>query len=68
MFGSASLPIGAAFMLSGEGGAGASLAALGDDYLSLWGEGGATLTNFLIIIGYLAIGLGFLGSPWDRRA
>ncbi len=63
LVGLVALPIGAAVMLSGEGGAGASLAALGDDYLSLWGEGGASLTNVLIIIGYLAIGLGFLGSP-----
>jgi sodium/proline symporter len=30
---------------------------------SLWGPGGATLENALIIVAYLAIGLGFLGSP-----
>ena len=65
LIGLIALPIGAAFVLAGEGGdgVGASLAALGPDFLSLWGEGGASLTNFLIIIGYLAIGLGFLGSP-----
>ncbi len=63
LVGLVALPIGAFFMLSDQGGAAASLAALGDDYMSLWGPGGATATNFLIIIGYLAIGLGFLGSP-----
>jgi sodium/proline symporter len=30
---------------------------------SLWGPGGASIENVFIIVGYLAIGLGFLGSP-----
>jgi sodium/proline symporter len=30
---------------------------------SLWGPGGPSLENVLIIVSYLAIGLGFLGSP-----
>jgi sodium/proline symporter len=63
LVGLVALPIGAAWMLSGEAGVWASLAAQGSDFLSLWGEGGASLANVLIIIGYLAIGLGFLGSP-----
>ena len=63
LVGLVALPIGAGLMLSGGGGASASLSALGADYLSLWGEGGASVSNLFIIIGYLAIGLGFLGSP-----
>jgi Na+/proline symporter len=30
---------------------------------SLWGPGGASVENIFVIVGYLAIGLGFLGSP-----
>lgn len=30
---------------------------------SIWGPGGPSLENVLIIVSYLAIGLGFLGSP-----
>jgi len=40
-----------------------SLSNLGTEYLSLWGAGGPGLTNALIIVAYVAIGLGFLGSP-----
>lgn len=39
------------------------LAGMGEGLLSLWGPGGASLSNVLIIVSYLAIGLGFLGSP-----
>ena len=40
-----------------------AFAALGDGFTSLWGPGGASLGNALVIFSYLAIGLGFLGSP-----
>jgi len=57
------LPVAAYFALSSgpelEGG----LASLADGFTSLWGAGGPSLSNGLIIIGYLAIGIGFMGSP-----
>ena len=34
-----------------------------DCLTSLWGPGGASIENAFITVGYLAIGLGFLGSP-----
>ena len=39
------------------------LAAMEDGLMSLWGPGGGSLSNAFIIVSYLAIGLGFLGSP-----
>ena len=39
------------------------LAALGGGFGSRGGDGGASLSNALIIVSSLAIGLGFLGSP-----
>jgi Na+/proline symporter len=41
----------------------AELAAVDAGLVNLWGPGGLTLENALIIISYAAIGLGFLGSP-----
>ena len=43
-------------------GAESLLAGLGEGYTSLWGAGGASLENALIIVSYVAIGLGFLGA------
>ncbi len=42
---------------------GLEVAAMGDGLISVWGPGGFTFSNVLIIISYAAIGLGFLGSP-----
>lgn len=39
------------------------LAAIDPGLLNIWGSGGLTLYNAMTIIGFLAIGLGFLGSP-----
>jgi sodium/proline symporter len=61
LVGLTALPIAAAVALWDQTGWG--LAALSSGHLSLWGEGGATLSNTLIIVSYVAIGLGFLGSP-----
>jgi sodium/proline symporter len=61
LVGLVALPIGAAALLADQPGFG--LAALPTEHLRLWGEGGASLGNALIIVSYLAIGLGFLGSP-----
>lgn len=39
------------------------LVALDPFFLNIWGEGGFTTLNFFTILGYAAIGLGFMGSP-----
>lgn len=39
------------------------LRAIDPGLLSIWGSGGLTLYNAMTIVGLLAIGLGFLGSP-----
>ncbi len=56
------LPV-AAWLVLETAGTEVAFSALGEGYTSLWGAGGASLTNALIIFSYLAIGLGFLGSP-----
>jgi len=61
--GLALLPFVAWWALAPPGGAAAAFAGLGEGYTSLWGAGGASLSNALVIVSYLAIGLGFLGSP-----
>jgi sodium/proline symporter len=57
------LPLAAWLVLDPPSGADRVFADLGKGYTSLWGAGGASLDNALIIFSYLAIGLGFLGSP-----
>jgi len=61
LVGLTALPIAAATALADQPGWG--LSALAPEQLSLWGPGGASLSNVLVIISYVAIGLGFLGSP-----
>lgn len=39
------------------------LESIDPSLVSWWGEGGATLMNTMGIIGFLVIGIGFLGSP-----
>jgi Na+/proline symporter len=39
------------------------LIALDPSFLSIWGDGGFNTLNFFTILGYAAIGLGFMGSP-----
>ena len=39
------------------------LRAIDPGLLNIWGSGGFTLFNLMSIIGFLAIGIGFLGSP-----
>jgi sodium/proline symporter len=57
------LPVAAWVALAPPSGTGLAFVGLGEGYTSLWGAGGASLENALIIFSYLAIGLGFLGSP-----
>ncbi|MBW2231592.1 MAG: sodium/proline symporter [Deltaproteobacteria bacterium] len=57
------LPIAAGIALSDTPVLAAGLGSLAEGYTSLWGAGGPSLSNGLIIVSYLAIGLGFMGSP-----
>jgi sodium/proline symporter len=57
------LPVAAWLVLAPPAGTEVAFAALGDGFTSLWGPGGASFGNALVIGSYLAIGLGFLGSP-----
>jgi sodium/proline symporter len=63
LVGLSALPVAAWLLLAPQPGAEGGLSALGDEFVSLWGAGGASLANALIIVSYLGIGLGFLGSP-----
>ncbi len=57
------LPVAAWLVLAPPSGTELAFASLGEGYTSLWGAGGASFGNALVIFSYLAIGLGFLGSP-----
>ena len=57
------LPVAAFVSLNNSPDIGSRLVSLQTGLTSLWGPGGASIENVFIIVGYLAIGLGFLGSP-----
>ena len=57
------LPVAAWLVLAPAAGPSLAFAALAPGFTSLWGPGGASLGSVLVISSYLAIGLGFLGSP-----
>jgi sodium/proline symporter len=57
------LPVAALLMISSGTNVRAQLETMQSGLTSLWGPGGASIENAFIIVGYLAIGLGFLGSP-----
>ena len=63
LVGLCALPIAAAFALADEPAIVGGLSALAEGFTSLWGAGGPSVSNALIIVGYVAIGLGFMGSP-----
>ncbi|MEM7548204.1 MAG: sodium/proline symporter [Bacteroidota bacterium] len=46
-----------------EGGLFSSLSKVDPDLLDIWGSGGLTFFNVATIMGFLFIGLGFMGSP-----
>jgi sodium/proline symporter len=60
LVGLTALPIAIFLMVDSAAG---GLSSLGAEFVSLWGAGGPSLSNALIIVSYVAIGLGFLGSP-----
>ena len=57
------LPIVAYFAIDSTVSVSTELVALDKDFLNVWGEGGFSTVNLFTIIGYCAIGLGFMGSP-----
>jgi sodium/proline symporter len=57
------LPIVAYFAIDSTASVSNELVVLDKDFLNVWGEGGFNAVNLFTIIGYCAIGLGFMGSP-----
>ena len=57
------LPIVAYFSIDTGVSVSKEFVALDPSFLNIWGEGGFNLLNFFTILGYCAIGLGFMGSP-----
>jgi len=57
------LPVAAFIVLASDSNVWSQLESMQTGLTSLWGPGGANTENVFIIVGYLAIGLGFLGSP-----
>jgi len=57
------LPIVAYFSISSEVSISQELLKLDPWFLNIWGEGGFNTLNFFTILGFLCIGLGFMGSP-----
>ena len=57
------LPMVAWFSINTGGAFLSDLKAIDPGLINFWGSGGFTLTNLTIALGYLFIGLGFMGSP-----
>ena len=57
------LPVAAYFSMSDSPDVWGRLESMQTGLTSLWGPGGPSLENVFIIVGYMSIGLGFLGSP-----
>lgn len=57
------LPVAAYWLLPSSLGFWDAMAGVAPGFDSFWGAGGANLTNLLVIISYLGIGIGFMGSP-----
>ncbi|WP_299277922.1 sodium/proline symporter [uncultured Psychroserpens sp.] len=63
LLGLVGLPLVAYYSISSDVSITQGLLALDPSFLNIWGEGGFNLINFFTILGFLCIGLGFLGSP-----
>ncbi len=63
LFGLLFLPIVAYFSISSDISISEELLKLDPSFLNIWGEGGFNLLNLFTILGFLFIGLGFMGSP-----
>jgi len=57
------LPLVAYFTISSEISISQELIKLDPSFLSIWGDGGFNLLNLFTVLGFLFIGLGFMGSP-----
>ncbi len=57
------LPIVAYFSIESTVSFTQELTTLNPSMLNIWGEGGFTLMNLFTILGFMLIGLGFMGSP-----
>ncbi|NOY47624.1 MAG: sodium/proline symporter [Chlorobi bacterium] len=63
LFGLVLLPIVAYFSISSEVSISQELLKLEPSFLNIWGKGGFNTINLFTILGFLFIGLGFMGSP-----
>ncbi len=63
LIGLVGLPIVAYFSISSDVSISQELTKLDPSFLNIWGEGGFTMINFFTILGFVFIGLGFMGSP-----
>ena len=57
------LPIVAYFSLPTEDSFISGLYAIDPALLNIWGPGGFSLINFVTVVGFVSIGIGFMGSP-----
>lgn len=63
LIGLVGLPIVAYFSISSDVSISQELTKLDPSFLNIWGEGGFTTINLFTILGFVFIGLGFMGSP-----
>ena len=63
LIGLVALPIVAYFSISSDVSITKELTKLDPSFLNIWGDGGFNLINLCTILGFLFIGLGFMGSP-----
>ena len=63
LIGLVGLPIVAYFSISSDVSISQELTKLDPSFLNIWGEGGFTMINLFTILGFVFIGLGFMGSP-----
>jgi sodium/proline symporter len=63
LVGLVALPIVAYYSINSEVSIAQELTKLDPSFLNIWGEGGFNLLNLFTILGFLCIGLGFMGSP-----
>jgi len=63
LIGLVALPVVAYFSISSDVSIAHALTKLDPSFLNIWGEGGFSTINLFTILGFLLIGLGFMGSP-----
>lgn len=63
LFGLVFLPVVAYFSIGSDVSISQELTKLDPSFLNIWGDGGFSLINLCTILGFMFIGLGFMGSP-----